>query len=180
MKKNMAHMRINGRHIYLREVCFSDINKDYCNWMNDPHVNQYLESRYQRWTVKKLRAYLKGIKANKDNFFFAILLKDCDKHIGNIKLGPVNRNHKYGEIGIIIGDKDSWGKGFATEAIKLVKDYAFNKLRIHKLIAGIYSKNIGSIMAFRKSGFYIEGARKKHYYYGNGYIDAILLACMRS
>lgn len=177
--KKRARMFINGHHIYLKEIRLPDVNKSYCDWLNDPQVNQYLECRYQRWTIRKLKVYVKGIKADKNNLFFAIFLRGCGKHIGNIKLGPVNCKHGYGEIGIIIGDKMSWGKGIATEAIKLVKNYAFNKLKIHKLTAGAYSKNIGSIKAFQKAGFYIEGVLKKQCSCKGKYVDCTLLGCVR-
>ena len=51
-------------------------------------------------------------------FFLPFAIKTTDKHIGNIKLGPINWIHRYGDISLLIGDKDYWGKGIATEAIR--------------------------------------------------------------
>lgn len=176
MEKN-KDLYISGNTIYLRKLCLQDANKDYCNWLNDPRVNRFLESRYQRWTVTKIKEYVKDINSSRSNLFLAIIRKDHGRHIGNIKLGPVNLRHKHCVIGIIIGDKSSWGKGFATEAIKLAKDYAFKTLKLQKLNAGVYSQNIGSLKAFQKAGFSVEGVQKKQYYCEGRYVDSILLGC---
>jgi RimJ/RimL family protein N-acetyltransferase len=170
---------IEGERIYLREIRLSDANKNYRDWMNDPEINQYLESRFERWSVSKLRRYISDIKRNPDNVFLTIVSKDGNKHIGNIKIGPINRSHRYADVGVIIGEKSFWGKGIATEAIKLVVDYAFNKLGLHKLTAGAYSCNISSIRAFKRAGFSVEGVRKKHCLCNGNYVDSVLLGIVR-
>jgi len=173
--KSARKFNINGEHIYLREVQLSDANENYCNWLNDPGVNKFLESRFEKWSIKKIKNFITNIKETSNNLFFAIISRDEDKHIGNIKIGPININHNCAEVGILIGDKSSWNKGYATEALKLIVDYAFTKLKIHKLTAGIYTNNIGSIKAFQKAGFKIEGVKKEEIFFDNKYIDAVIM-----
>lgn len=170
---------IEGKNICLREIQISDAKKNYYNWMRDPEVNQYLESRFEKWSVRRLKNYVKEIKINRDNFFWAIILNETGGHIGNIKLGPVNRKHGFADLGIIIGEKPYWGKGFATEAITLVADYAFKKLKLNKLTAGAYANNIGSVKAFKNAGFLIEGIQKRQYLYNKKYVDGVLLGCIK-
>lgn len=179
MRKVRYNLFIEGKNICLREIQISDVKKNYYNWMRDPEVNQYLESRFEKWSVRRLKNYVKEIKINRDNFFWAIILKETGRHIGNIKLGPINCRHGFADLGIIIGEKPYWGKGFATEAITLVADYAFKKLKLNKLTAGAYTNNIGSIKAFKNAGFFIEGIRKKQYLYNGNYVDGVLLGCIR-
>jgi [ribosomal protein S5]-alanine N-acetyltransferase len=62
----------------------------------------------------------------------------------------------------MIGDKDSWGKGFASEAISMVTQFGFNQLKLAKLSAGCYENNIGSKKAFEKSGYKVEGFLRSH------------------
>jgi ribosomal-protein-alanine N-acetyltransferase len=173
------HHFIEGEHLYLREVHLSDVNEDYHRWMNDSEVTQYLESRFYPNSVEKLRDYVISKLAEQDSIFLAITLKDGDRHIGNIKLGPINWNHKFGDIGIMIGDRANWGKGYATEAIKLLVDYAFRKLNLHKVTAGCYANNQGSLKAFKKAGFQTEAVRKKHFFCNGKYVDGILLGIIR-
>ena len=178
-KHKKENLTVEGKRIFLREIRLSDANKNYCCWMNDPEMNQYLESRFEKWSIKKLKSYVSAIKKNPSYVFLAIIAKNRNKHIGNIKIGPVDRVHKLADVGIIIGEKSFWGKGFAAEAIKLVVDYAFNKLGLHKLTAGAYSNNIRSIKAFKKAGFSVEGVRKKHYLCNGDYVDGVLLGIVR-
>jgi len=169
---------LESERIYLREVKPSDVNEDYYRWMNDPSVTGYLESRFFPNSVEGLRCYVSAKLGDHDNVFLAIILKDQDRHIGNIKLGPINWIHRFADIGIMIGAKDCWGKGYATEAICLIADYAFRVLNLHKLTAGCYDANQRSAKAFQKAGFVIEGVRKQHFYHDGMYVDDILLALL--
>src|SRR3989344_296586 len=167
---------LEGKDIFLRPIISSDATNAYVGWLNDPEVNQYLESRFSTHSTESLRKYIEEIITNPNNHFFAIVRRDSEKHIGNIKLGPIDWNHKTGDIGLMIGDKSSWGKGYATEAIGLVTNYAFDELGLRKVTAGAYENNIGSIKAFLKQGFVEEGRKKKHFKYENSFVDHVLLA----
>jgi [ribosomal protein S5]-alanine N-acetyltransferase len=171
---------IEGKKIYLRGLYLSDVNYSYHHWMNDPDVTAYTESRFYPHTMDDLRDYVTNINRNRDNVFLAILLRDGGRHIGNIKLGPINWIHRFADVALIIGEKDCWGKGYATEAIRLMVDYAFNKLNLHKLTAGCYETNQGSAKCFQKAGFTIEGCRKSHYFCNGMFVNAILLGLLNS
>jgi [ribosomal protein S5]-alanine N-acetyltransferase len=166
---------IEGKRIYLRDVKTSDVNQDYCGWMNDPEVNQYLETRHTIQTLDSIMEYVKRLEGNKDEIFFAICLKENGKHIGNIKIGPINQIHKYADISLVIGDKNQWGKGFATEAIKLITGYAFQTLNLNKLRAGCYEQNEGSKKAFEKAGYTVESIFKNQYLFNGKYVNSFSL-----
>ncbi|MBI3803045.1 MAG: GNAT family N-acetyltransferase [Nitrospirae bacterium] len=183
MKKSSAHTEsgrfLEGKRIYLREVRSSDVNERYHRWMNDPEVTQFLESRFFPNSLEKLQEYVSGKQGDRDNIFLAIILKEGERHIGNIKLGPIEWIHRIADIGVLIGEKDCWGKGYATEAIHLISDYAFNVLNLHKVNAGCYGTNEGSARAFQKAGFVVEGVRKGQFYANGLYVDDILLGLIR-
>ncbi len=168
-----------GERIYLREVRLLDVNENYYRWMNDQEITQYLESHYYPNSMESLQEYVKTRLGNPNEIFLAIVAKDNDKHIGNIKLGPINWIHRIGDIGIIIGERDFWGKGYATEAIKLMVKYAFGTLNLHKITSGCYLLNEGAIKAFQNAGFDKEGVRKKHGYYKGKYIDSVLFGLIK-
>jgi len=171
---------LKGERIYLREVRTSDVTERYYRWMNDPEVGQYLETRFFPHSHEKIESYIREMGADPNNVFLAIVLKNGDLHIGNIKIGPINWFHRFADISLIIGDKTYWGKGYGTEAIGLVVFYAFNTLNLHKITAGIYANNVGSIKAFKKAGFIEEGLRKKHRFCEGEYVDEVLLGNIRS
>lgn len=171
-----SHFLLEGEKLYLRPVTVDDVTDEHVGWLNDPEVNQFLESRFEKHTLESSRAYVEKISRNPANIFLVIMRKDTGQHIGNIKLGPIDPHHKVGSIGLMIGDKLSWGKGFAKEAIQLLAQYSFEILKLHKLTAGAYENNPASIKVFLKLGFFQEGCRKKHVRFGDGYVDYILLA----
>lgn len=160
--------------IYLRKISISDCNENYLNWMNDSEVNKYLESRFTTHSIDSLKDFVNSMNNSENNILFAIIDKSSDKHIGNIKLGNIHPVHKYADIGLIIGEKNCWGKGIGTKSIQLVTDYAFNKLNLRKVIAGVYEYNIGSIRAFEKCGFKRAYVKKDTYFFEGNYIDAIV------
>lgn len=170
---------IQGERIYLREVRPSDVNENYYRWMNDHEVTRYLESRFYPNSLEGLHGFVTRMLGDRDNVFLAIVLKEDDRHIGNIKLGPINWIHRFGDVGLLIGEKDCWRRGYATEAIRLVTDYAFRKLNLHRLTAGCYVANIGSAKAFLKAGWQQEGLRKSHFFCDGSYMDEILLGITR-
>jgi [ribosomal protein S5]-alanine N-acetyltransferase len=160
---------MEGEQIYLRRVCVNDVNQRYIDWMNDPQVTKYLESRFYTNTEESIVEYIKDKQNDKHNLFMAIITRDGHRHIGNSKIGPIDWNHRLAEVGIMLGDKDYWYKGIATEVLKLMSDYAFKKLKLHKLTAGCYEENKGSSKAFQKAGFTLEGIRKNHLICENKY-----------
>ncbi len=164
---------INGNNIYLRKVCIDDVNEKYHHWMNDYEVTKFTESYFFPSTKEDLEEYINAKQKDRNCIFLAIIFQENHQHIGNIKLGPINWIHRLADIGIIIGEKEYWGNGLAVESIRLVSDYAFSRLNLHKLTAGCYIDNIGSGKAFEKAGFIKEGTREKHLFHNGEYQDIV-------
>jgi len=161
---------IRGERIFLRELIQDDVTEIYVQWMNDLSVTQYLESRFAKHSMETLVNYVNAKGVDPNSVLFAIMLNDL-KHIGNIKLGPVNWIHRRASVGIVIGKTDCFGKGYATEAIGLIVDFAFGNIGLHKLTAGCYEPNHGAKKAFLKSGFSVEGIQRDQVIYNGNYID---------
>jgi ribosomal-protein-alanine N-acetyltransferase len=177
MNCNDAYLQ--SERIYLREVRVSDVNEDYYRWMNDPEITRYLESRFFPNDIDSLKEYVNQRQKDRNSVSLAIMIKGEERHIGNIKLGPIDWIHRLADVGVLIGDKGSWGGGYATEAISLVIKLAFQGLNLHKLTAGYYADNKGSEKAFRKNGFVVEGLRRKHRFCEGSYVDTVVLGLLR-
>ena len=169
---------IESKRLLLRPVELTDVNEQYQAWMNDPAVMKYTESRFQTHSLEQIRQYVLSVQADAGSRFFAIVEKQSGKHIGNIKIGHIHPVHRHGDVGIIIGDKASWGKGYATESLRLVAGYARESLKLHKLTAGIYANNIGSIQAFLKAGFVVEGRFSRHWFCDGEYVDGLQMGLL--
>ena len=163
-----------GNRIYLRELKEEDASQEYCNWLNDPLVNKYLETK--KATIKELKKYIREKKENENCIFLGIFIKDTDKHIGNVKLEPIDWNDKKATLGILIGDKNYWGKGICTIATKLVTEYAFEKLGLKKIDLGVLSENKAAIVCYLKSGFKIDNFIPKAVKHENILYDKITMS----
>jgi RimJ/RimL family protein N-acetyltransferase len=107
---------------------------------------------------------------------FGMFRRNDGRHIGNIKIGPLETRHGRGDIGLLIGDRGSWGKGYAREAIAAMADYALGPLGLHKVTAGCYAGNEGSRRAFLAAGFVQEGTRRAQLWDGERWDDEYLFA----
>ena len=166
---------MNSLQINIVRLTLSSVSEEYVNWLNDPVINQYLESRYIKHDLSSVKLFVEEMNQDNKNFLFGIFCKKTTKHIGNIKLGPIDYRYKRADIGLIIGDKNYWGKGIAAEAIALITDFATGELNLHKLEAGCYRSNIGSLKAFLKQGYLIEGILKEHVKLGEQWEDCYRL-----
>lgn len=167
---------LEGPNVYLRKIQPFDVNANYHRWMHDETVIQYLEIRHARRSQKDLSEYVAGVIERKDDAFFAICINETGKHIGNIKLGPINKDHRFAHVGFLIGEREFWGRGIATEAVEIVTRYAFETLKLHKVLAGCYANNEASLRVFKKNGFKKEGTQVAQWFYQGKYVDGILLA----
>ena len=155
----MKPQEIKGQAIDLLPFTRKMVSNSFVAWLNDPEVNQFLEVRHSRVTRKKQRKIVRKYIKSADVWYWAIATKTGDV-IGSIKIK--SDNYEVGEIGIFIGDANYWNRGIATEAICIISQWAESQKDFRKLSAGSYSINQGSIKAFVKNGFQIEGNREEH------------------
>lgn len=165
--------------IRLGPIGEEEIKNNYINWVNEPEVNKYLETRLCSHTIESLTEYVYSINNDPLSYLLGIYLKETGEYVGNIKLGPIDKFHKRSYIGLMIGDKNVWGKGIGTESIRVISNYAFNSLKLRKISAGCYVENIASIKSFKKAGFDIEASLKSHWNYDGRWIDGVILSKFR-
>jgi [ribosomal protein S5]-alanine N-acetyltransferase len=140
--------------LILQPLGMIHLSKNYVKWMNDLEVYRYLESGGD-YTFEKLQNFLEE-QVRKDIFFWAIHLKASgEKHIGNIKIDPINDSEGSGEYGILLGDKAEWGKGYAKEASLKVIEYCFRNIGLSQITLGVVEENIGAVKLYLKMGFRI-------------------------
>lgn len=152
--------RLLSSRLRFRTLRPEDVSAAYIGWLNDPAINQYLETRFTPQDQSTVRAFVAAQAASPDAFLFRIALADCDTHIGNIKLGPINRAHASAQISLLIGSTAHHGQGYATEAITAITDWGFQAQNLARIEGGCYADNLGSLRAFLKAGYSVEGFRR--------------------
>jgi [ribosomal protein S5]-alanine N-acetyltransferase len=179
MRDKVANVRekkffLKGGEFYIRALRESDVSMKYCDWLNNPEVNKYLESRFERHSLQSIIAYIQEVNSSEGGVIFGVFLGAGD-HIGNIKIGGIHAFHLTANIGLCIGDINYWGQGIATALIKCIAEVAKNELGLRKLIAGAYSNNLGSIKAFLSNGWVQEGNVKNFCRFNKGFVDKVIL-----
>ena len=169
--------RLDTPRLRLRRLAAADCNARYLGWLQDPQVNRYLETRFVTQTLAGIRGYVERANARTDEHLFGIVLKAGERHIGNLKLGPLRAPHSLADVSLFIGERDCWGQGYATEAIVAASRHAFEALGVRKLNAGIYAPNAGSTRAFIKAGYREEARRPGHYLLDGKPCDILELGC---
>ncbi len=156
---------------YLRVINVNDVNSTYLSWLNDYEVIKFTEQKDIQHTIVSIKEYVLE-KFNSDNdFLFGIFY--FDRHIGNIKLGPISNIDKSAEVSFLIGNKDCWGKGIATKALKRIINFGANELAIRRFNAGYYSNNKASAKIFKKCLFKHKKIDKKIKLFEGKLIDLI-------
>jgi len=138
----------SGEQILLRELTVDDASQAYCDWLNDPVVNKYLETRHA--TTPQLREYIQKQIDDPNSLFLGVLDKQSGQHIGNVKLEPIDWQNKKAVFGILIGEKSYWNRGVGTEATRLAVTIAFGMECVE---LGVISENAAAIRAYQKVGF---------------------------
>lgn len=168
-----------GQKIYLRPFDASDLEGPYLDWLNDHEVTRFMETGQFPTTVEALQRYVQNAGQTPDRVLLAIVEKDTDTHIGTIKLGPIHWIHRRADLGIMIGDKQRWGRGYGREALDLVLAYGFGRLNLNKITLGVYADHIAAVKLYEGLGFKIEGTLRKQLFRDGEYCDKHVMGILR-
>ncbi|MBN2564013.1 MAG: GNAT family N-acetyltransferase [Phycisphaerae bacterium] len=164
----------------LRIISFTGafLSSRYVDWLNDAEVTQFSEQRHRKHTLETCRAYMTSFEGS-PNFFWAILRKQGDPaHIGNIN-AYVDERNSLADVGILVGEKDTWGKGFGGEAWLGVCDFLLRIRAVRKVTAGTLDVNRGMLAIMQRVGMLEDGCRHRHYLWNGQEIDVIHRALFR-
>lgn len=154
----MKAIILKTESLLLKPLSLKHLSASYVDWMNDVDVYKYLETG-GNYTLQELEKYLRE-QEEKSILFWAIHLRGSNKHIGNIKIDPIDLINNSGEYGIMMGDKSQWGKGYAKEASLRVIKYCFDEIGLSKITLGVIENNTNALKLYEKMGFVIESINK--------------------
>ncbi len=165
-----------GERVYLRPLEREDLPL-LCKWSNDPEVRM-LTGEVTPMTRAGAEKYLEKINNDPDRVWFVIVSKETGRPIGEAGLLRMFYAWRTTDLSIIIGEKECWGKGYGTEAIHLLLDYAFGYLNFHRVSIGVVGFNERAIRFYEKVGFKREGIQRDGYYYNHRYSDFVMMSIL--
>ena len=173
---------IYGERIRLRRDEHVDLPK-FVEWLNDPEVYRYLGAMSLPFSMNNEEQWFENmLKRSREEQPFAIEVREDDKWqlVGNCGFFDINWSARSAEVGIFIGDKPCWNKGYGTEVIRLLLRIGFETLNLNRIFLRVDEANLGGIRAYEKAGFIHEGRFRQGTYQGGEYRDMLLMSVLRS
>ena len=166
-----------GSTTYLRPVDKDDA-PELATWINDPEVTRFL-LMYRPLAVGQEEEFLKRMHASETDLILGIVTRAEDQFIGVLGLHQMDQRSRHAQLGITIGDKNYWGKGHGTEAVRLVVDHAFQTLNFNRVWLRVVEFNARAIRSYEKVGFRVEGRLRQQMFRDGRYWDEIVMAILR-
>lgn len=172
---------IYGERVRLRANEREDVAK-FHKWINDPEV------------TRGLALYLPMSMADEENWFDNLSKRDPNekplaieirkgkawKLIGNCGVFGIELTHRSGELGIMIGNKSEWDKGYGSEAMTLLLRHTFETLNLNRAFLRVYADNVRAVRSYEKAGFVLEGRLREAVYKHGKYDDVLIMSVLRS
>jgi RimJ/RimL family protein N-acetyltransferase len=154
----------HGNLVYLAMESPEDWAKSFSRWRRDTEYFRLLDT--MAVSLSSVKAFQKDFEANLekkpfDDYLFSIRTLEDNCMIGFIWLGEIEWNHGNGWVGIGLGEREFWGKGYGTDAMRVILRYAFTELNLHRVSLDVFEYNPRAIKSYEKAGFTVEGQMRR-------------------
>jgi RimJ/RimL family protein N-acetyltransferase len=173
----MAVTFLAGEKVRLRPIERTDVDA-LLPWVNDPEVTRTLLI-YRPMTREAEIEFIAQLAKSEQDVALGIVLKATDRLIGATGLNQVDTRSRQCQFGIFIGDKAEWGKGYGTEATRLITGFAFETLNLNRVWLHVTAENAAGIRAYEKVGYRREGVLRQALYKEGRYQDLVTMAILR-
>lgn len=171
-------MILHGEKIYLRPISNSDTNHIIL-WRNTNFVLKNFI--YQKpFSIKTHETWLRDMVNTGKVIQYIIYDKQENIPVGSVYLRDIDNENCKAEYGIFIGVREALGKGFGSEAAKLIIQYGFQHLKLHKIMLRVFSDNVRAIKSYENAGFIKEAYLKDDVKINNIFYDVILMAIINT
>ncbi len=170
-------MQLKNDRVYLRTLKESDAPIMLEN-TKDEEI-RYMTGTKPDFTLEQIIAHINNVNNDTSRYDFAICLKDNDQMIGELSILEIDNDDKKAGFRISMSSIELTGKGYGTEATKIVLQFVFEELKLNRLQLEVFSHNLRGIRAYEKVGFVKEGVLRESLYYNGDYSDEIIMAILQ-
>ena len=164
-------------NLYFRRPTLEDANA-LCEIKNNAKAAYLLEGIHRTYTMDDIVNWINFHNNNPDEVLLVVEDISAHKLIGHVGLYKIDKLAKKTEFGILLADDNSRGKGYGTKSTRLMVDFAFNTLGMHKVTAEVLSENAPSIAMFKKCGFSVDGCLRDDVFKNNRYYDVLTMSVL--
>jgi diamine N-acetyltransferase len=172
---------IYGKRLRLRGIEKADLVK-FQEWINDPEVIQGLDVSVPQSMLDEQGWLERAVQREPAEKPLAIEVRAgrAWKLIGNCGFFHLEWINRAAELGILIGEKSQWNKGYGTEAVELLVRHGFENLNLNRIYLRVFATNPGARRAYEKAGFVLEGTARQGFYKNGKFIDDHQMSVLRS
>ncbi len=147
-------------------------------WAQDSEYLRLLDSDpAYNWPVKMLREFFENHTSEVHPFIIRTI--SDNQPIGMVDLSGFSYGANNCWVGIGIGEKEMWGKGFGTDAMKVILRYGFSELNVHRISLNVFEYNQRALRTYEKCGFAIEGCQRQALWRDGAYYDLIFMGILK-
>jgi RimJ/RimL family protein N-acetyltransferase len=170
---------LDGQRLFLSPIRTIDAPK-YVHWLNDSEIADNLLVPRPISLLKEEAAIEEMAKTDPGkSMVVGIWDKEPERLVGGIGLHGVDGRHQFAEVGIFIGEKELWGKGYGPEAMRLLMGYAFDTMNLRKITIRYFGSNSRAGKAYTKIGFKEIGRHKDHRFIAGEWWDEVIMEIFR-
>lgn len=167
-----------GSLVYLRPLTGEDAAA-FVPWVNDAEVTRTLAIGAAVVDRQAEQAWIEKTNASGNDALFGIVVQETDRLIGSTGFNQIDFRHRSASLGMMIGEKSVWGKGYGTEATALTVHYAFSELHLNRVQLHVYEYNLRAMRVYEKVGFLREGVLRQEHVYDGRFWDTVVMAILR-
>ena len=168
---------IVGSITQLRPLRLDDAER-VVRWRNEPFVAEQMFSAPP--TLEDHLRWFDGLSKSTTREEFIICERDdAAKPVGTIGLSAIDRHHRRAEYGIVIGESAALGRGLAADASRLILNYAFDSLGLHRVFLHLFRDNARALRLYERLGFTAEGLLRRHAMRRGEFVDVIVMGLLR-
>jgi RimJ/RimL family protein N-acetyltransferase len=146
-------------------------------WLNDPQLRALI-GETRPLSLAAAEAYVDKLQRDPTRVWLMIVERATGRPIGECGLLRMMPDWRTTDLSIILGEPASRGRGYGTEAITLLMDYAFGALNFHRIAIGVVGFNTRALRFYEKVGFQQEGIQRDGYYYQHRYHDFVMMSIL--
>jgi RimJ/RimL family protein N-acetyltransferase len=169
--------RLEGTRVVLRRHTPSNL-RAFQRWYTDPEVARL--TRYQDGPMRpeEIERFFAARVIGPDSLALAIHAKADERLVGTTAFSQLDGDNGSALYHITIGEKDAWGRGYGTEATRLMIGHAFDGLGLHRVALSVFSFNERAIRAYRSVGFIVEGRAREAIWRDGRWWDEISMSLL--
>ncbi|WP_077622341.1 GNAT family N-acetyltransferase [Sediminibacillus massiliensis] len=167
--------------VMLRELTLEDVEDRY-QWCLDREVTKHLNmpDKYPPFSRNETKKWIQMCMDKTNGYEQKAIITDNGIHIGWIDLKNIDRLNKHAELGLAIGEKSYWGKGYGLSAMKEMLQWGFNQLQLNKVWLRVEVDNEKAINSYRRMGYVEEGILRQDRLRNGLFVDRLRMSILKN